>query len=320
MSKESAMQGLAALTGAPVPTAPPNPSLLTGGMNAQNQTPQNKTNPTQNDAGSETPSEGDGASEAASGAAEGALSSTQFAVLKKRETKLFQEREQLKKELEAFTPKKSQAEALIAKAQKFEELKKTDVVGALKEIGLTDTEIFNLMATQAEKRDPTPAEQAQAVIDKFQADEAAKVQKAQSERDQKIISGFKAKLPELRTKDPEKYEFCNFYEAEADEIAFNLVKEAALDPEEPTNISPEEAMQEVEEFYENRDKLMSKLKKRQPAVEMPGTAKAAAELKPAAVQPGKPAPAKAAPATPPVSRETLDQKKARLIERLRNGG
>ncbi len=322
MSKEAALAGLAALTGAPAPTSTPNPSLITGDMNASNKVSETGNPEKPGDAGlapSGEAAEGDAGTKPEN---ESALSSTQLAIIKKREVKIFQEREQLKKDREEFAPIKTQALGLIEKAKTFEAKKaQGDIVGALEAIGLSHTEIINLMATEAEKKELSPQEIVQAELAKRDKADADKAAAAQAENDKRVIDGFKSKLPTTRTSEPDKFEYCNFYDAEADEIAFNLVKEAALDPDDPQVLTPQEAMEEVENFYYERDQAMSKLKKRNPAApttpaapETPLKAEVKPGMRGAQTPPRTPAP-------PPAQRkESHEEKKARLAERLRNGG
>ena len=115
MSKESALATATATAApAPAPTAPP--------------------------ASPETPATASAPSDAA-----------RFAALAKKEAQIVKDRESFKREQEAFTAQRTRVEEVLKKAQQFEELKGKDQIAALKAVGFSETEIFNLFASLGNK-------------------------------------------------------------------------------------------------------------------------------------------------------------------------
>jgi Holliday junction resolvasome RuvABC DNA-binding subunit len=303
MSKEAA---LALMTGSTPEVV--NPSLVVGEMPAQ-----------------EAKIEEAPTSDAPAPAKE--LESDRIALVAKKEAKLVARDLELKKRAAEFEEKEAKLKDYMQRIEAFEAKRKENPVEALKDIGFTDTEIFNYLAAQ-EKKEPTPAEVAQKAaadeITKFKEEQKEIASKAEKERQQALVTEYTNKIGSAIKANPEKYEYANYYGKVAEELALEFATECAKQGQDlPT---PEEVAQAVEEYYEEQDKAMSALKKRQPKVE------------PKPVVEGKVGPERTRTVTPPQQqsktltnkvsataastisrRETHEQKKARLIEAVKNG-
>lgn len=258
------------------------------------------------------------------------LDSSRFASLAKREAKFVSEREAFNKERDKWTKEleteRSKLKDAMTPFQKFEELKKTDAVEALKSLGFSETDIFNWMASN-EKKEPTIEEKAQAAADaRIKEWEKKKADEAEAEAQKKseaMIVRFKTDLHEHLDKNKEKYEYCAFHGELAEDMAYRAIQQVLKDSEGQDFMTLDEAYEMVEQLYEEEDKAMSTLKKRQPKVEAPAVNPDNVPLKPE-VKPGM-GKAMTNTATPTSAamvnkRETSEQKKARLIEKLRRGG
>lgn len=198
------------------------------------------------------------------------VDSDRFAKIASREAKLVKERELFKSEQQKLYEDKAKTQKIIEEYNKFQEMKLKDPIAALKEAGFSETDIFNYMAS-AEKKEPTAQEiaetAAQAEIKKLRDEMAEREAKDLKDRDDRNVKAFQSEISKAIVKDAEKYEYCAFEGPEAEATIFQTVLE--IIKSEP-DISPFKAMQEAmelaENYYENRDKEMSKLKKRQPPV------------------------------------------------------
>lgn len=305
MSKESAM----AMTGS---TAPVNHSILTGEI------PNGvSTNP------------GLTAEQTTNPVVERALDSDRFAILAKKEAKIVREQQAFKAEQAKLADEKTRLTEFYNKIQRYEELKKADPIAAIKELGFSETDLFNYLSGQ-EKKEPTTEElaskAAQDAIDKFKVEQSKIQNEAQKARDDGIIKRFRGQIGESIEKNKDKYEYCAFNGPLAQELAFDLVNQVLKDSKGSELLSIDEALDMVENYYEEQDKSMSTLKKRQPKVE-------AAPIK--SKEPERTrtiTPPIGAPATKTLSNkvsptvastvkrvETHEQKKTRLIEALKRG-
>ena len=257
------------------------------------------------------------------------LESSRFNQLAKKESEIVKQREQLKKDREAYEAEKEKLRDVNEKLKRFEELKVKDPIAALKEAGFTETDLYNFLSAAEDKS--TPAEQAakaaQAEIKKFQDAEAKKVSEAQAAQNKQVIEKFKTDITKTVGADKDKYEYCNFYGAVAEELIYDTVERVLKDSGEL--ISVEEAAQMVETYYEEGDKaMMTAVKKRQAKEAAQAEEKKDEPLKAEVVpgQPNKPSTktltnklAATVTSTIPKS-ETRDEKKARLADKLRNLG
>lgn len=317
MSKDAAM---ALLTGSSVPTQNPSP-------------PQSEV--------TSIPSEGVSPSAASSPPKE--LQSTPFSQLAKKESDLVRQKQEIKKQQELMASEKAKMSEIQKQVQLFEETKKKDPIAALKMIGFTETDIFNYMAAQ-EKPELSPEEKAaQAAVEateaKLKAYEEAqlkKVQEEQTKRDQSLIQGFKEDLNQVIASDPVQFEYCHHYGPVAQELMYETTLAVYQASDGKEVLTPREAAEMVEAYYEEQDKLMSSLKKRQPTPVAPSASEEAQAptrsrtvTTPAGSEPPKPVIHKtrtltnAATGTVASTRhrmnETKEQKKERLIMALREG-
>lgn len=268
------------------------------------------------------------------------LDSSRFAKLAQKETEIVRARLELKKEQEAVLAEKERFKPIWERHKAFEETKSKDPIAALKMLGFSETDVINFMAAEA-KPEQTSEEKAiaaaQAAADErikvFEESQSKKIREEQQERDNKAIQGYKSTLSDTVEKDKDKYEYCAHYGSVATDLAYELAEQIAVKSEGKEVISAQEAIQMVEDYYEEQDKLMSSLKKRQPKTETPPAKPAEPDKK---VTPGFP---NAEQPKPTLSRtrtltnsatasvastrqklnESKEQKRERLMNILRNG-
>jgi hypothetical protein len=281
------------------------------------------------------------------------MESARFAAQARKEAEFVKKQQALKAEQEKFESEKKEILArrktydeTMERAKQFEDTRKTDPVAALKLIGFSETDIFNFLAGQ-EKKEATPAETAAEVAtkvaeeliekklsakDKEQADKEAKLI---ADRDAGLINEFKSGLGSVVEANKDKYEYCAHYGPAAIDLAYRTVLQIVEDSKGEDIPTAEEAIQMIEELYEEEDKALMSLKKRQPKVEATEVeTKAAPERTrtvstPTGHTPVAPAIQKtralsnaARPTTAAATRtvnETREQKKERLMEALRRG-
>ncbi len=253
------------------------------------------------------------------------LDSTRFSHLAKKEAELVRSREAFKKEQTQFMTDKQKVAEIQRQLSNFNELKTKDPVAALKQMGFSETDLFNYMANQEAQLTPEEraASAAQAEIKKFTDAQAKKEADAQNQRNTNALNNFRQDITKVVAADPVKYEYCAFNGALAEQLIYDTVS-ACLQEDLKTNpkalpISTREAAEMVEQYYEDQDKEMSNLKKRQPRQD---AAPVDAPLKPQ-VSP-RPSPPRTlngktsatVSSTVPVPRtESPDAKKARLVKK-----
>lgn len=265
-----------------------------------------------------------------------AIDSDRFAMLAKKEAKVQKEREEWKaqvaKERAEIEELKTKLKTPYEKIQAFEALKAKDPIAALKEIGFTETDIFNFMAGQ-EKKEPTTEELARAAaaeeVNKFKQEQAKVAAELQKSRETALLSSYTDNISNAIKKNPDKYEYANYFGEEAKELGLEFARECVKANQEPP--TPEEVAEAVEEYYEEQDKAMSALKKRQPKVEVkaPSESDRMFKKEPERTRTltdttGKPLKTLTNKATATVAstvtrKETHEQKKERLIAALKAG-
>lgn len=253
------------------------------------------------------------------------LESTRFAQLAKKEAELQKQREEFKRNTEQFNKEKESLRSVQKTINDFEQMRGKDPVAALKILGFSDTEIFNFYAQSEDNSTPEEkaAKAANKEIQKFRDEETKKQTDAQEKRNTETLQQFRENISKHVTADKDKYEYINYNGPLAEELVYETVAEVLkLDN---VIISIQEAADMVENYYEEQDKGMSILKKRQSkAPEAPAPAAPAPEepLKPQ-VSPRPSAgrtlssktSATVASTVPAPRNETPDQKKARLINK-----
>lgn len=313
MSKAEAM---AMMTGQPTNNV--NPSLITGGMPKE----------TGLSPGIDVPQESAPTSEAKN------IDSDRFAMLAKKEARLQREREEWKvntqKERAEIEDLKKRLKDPYDKIQEFEKLRGTDPIAALKSIGFSETEIFNYMAGQ-EKKEPTVDELARAAaseeVNKYKEEQAKIANDTQKTKETALIEQYSSQISTAIKANPEKYEYSNYYGSVATELAMEFATENVK--MNGDLLSPEEIAQAVEDYYEEQDKAMSVIKKRNPApsINPPPEVGVKKELRTRTLaqtpgqQPMKTLTNKVAAtaASTITRRETHEQKKDRLISALKAG-
>ncbi|CAN5950592.1 unnamed protein product [Sphagnum jensenii] len=198
------------------------------------------------------------------------LESTRFTHLAKKESELQRQREEFKREREEILAEKEKLKPIHEKLSKFEELKKTDPVAAIKLLEFSESDLFNFISAQEDTS--TPEEKARKAaadeIRKFQEEQSKKEADLTEKQNAQIISDFKDRVSKAMSADKEKYELSNIpgYEKESQELAFEFTKECIQKGEEaPT---AQECADHVEEFWktywEEKRELMKNIKKLTP--------------------------------------------------------
>ena len=256
------------------------------------------------------------------------LDSSRFTVLAKKEAELVKQREEYKKEHEAFEKEKETLRDIQNRIKSFQELKDSDSFAALKVLGLTDTEIMNLVAT-SQQDNSTPEEKArkaaQTEIDKFRQEQAKREAEQLAKRNEMLVNNFKQDITKVVTSDKSKYEYINHYGAVAEDLILETVKENVEKTGELLTIK--EAADMVEGYYEaeaemllQKEKLKAKLAALAPKEEPKAQPTTETKVAP------KPSPTLssktvATTASTTIARkETIGEKKARLAQKLANLG
>lgn len=132
--------------------------------------------------------------------------------LLKKEVDLVKQREMFNRQKQDLEQKAKSADEILGRAKQFEELKKTDPVAALKLIGYSETEIFNIMAAANEPaKTKTPEEIASETTQKLlkERDDAEAKRNAEataSANDQAVTSSIRSVLS--NPENVEKFELC----------------------------------------------------------------------------------------------------------------
>lgn len=255
------------------------------------------------------------------------LESTRFNLLAKKEAELVKQREEYKKEREAFLAERDQFKPIHEQFAKFQELKKTNPIEAIKLLEFSDEDFINYMATREDNS--TPEEKArkaaQQEIERFQNEMKERELKAAQERNNKIITEFKQSIATTIASDKEKYEFANMEGPAAEELAYLFVEECVKQGDDaPT---AEEAAQYVEDYYEGKFRQAMSAKKLTPkeAVAAAKEAIAAAKDEPLKAEVSPRPKTLSSKVNPTVAstvsrRETPSEKRERLIQKLASGG
>ena len=201
--------------------------------------------------------------------AQAPLQSTAFSQLAKKEAELVRQRSEFKKEQEATRLEKAKVEEYQKKIQAYEQAKQTDPVAALKMLGFSEQDIFNYMASQ-QKTEPTAEEKAAQAAAKaadekiraFEEQQTRRLLHEQQQKDQSLIAGFKSELGKALQQTKDSLEYCAYYGPEAEDLAYEITLAVVKESKGQEILTPHEALQMAEEYFEERDKEMSTLKKR----------------------------------------------------------
>lgn len=196
-----------------------------------------------------------------------------FERLARKESDLQALREQNKKDREANEAEKARILAAVDKLKQYEALEKykkveelrgTDIVGAMRAAGFTEQEIATYYQEISKQLPPEEIARktAQEVIDKENKVRA----EAKAAEDKKIqdqaLAQFRKQIDSHMAAEPDKLEYCNWYGDAAKQLIEDTV--AACLEKDGEIIPVSEAAELVEQFYEEQDQKMSTLKKRAP--------------------------------------------------------
>lgn len=277
----------------------------------------------------------------ATSATETPVDDKRLSILIKKEADLFKQREAINKDKTDLATKAAEYDRVINRIKEFETTAKTDKVAALKMLGWTDTDIVNAM--NAEPGQVNAAEEARKIaleeVGKIRKELTEKEQKEKSDRDVSLVNNFKADISKTIKEKADKYEFCALEGAEAERLAYHMVDQNLRINKELITI--DEALDMVEEVYEQKYRAAQKLKKLQPVTEAVAEPTTTAEVQrgqfagrppvsntpqPAAQPAARPrtltnaVTPTAASTTNNAVRETPEAKRARLADAIRQGG
>jgi hypothetical protein len=181
-----------------------------------------------------------------------------------KESELVKSRNEFKAEREAIEREKEALRPIHEKLKKFEELKKSDPVAAIKFLEFSDTDFVNYLAAQQDNS--TPEEKARKIVqselDAFRTEQQKKEDDYKTAQNDKIIAEYKADIGKTIDADKDAYELSNLVGEEAKELAYKFVLQNIEEGKEvPT---AEEAAKKVEEYYEVYFKDIMKAKKLTP--------------------------------------------------------
>lgn len=198
------------------------------------------------------------------------LDSTRFSHLAKKEQQLQKEREAFKLEQRLINEEKEKLKPIHEKLQKFEELKTKDMVAAIKSLGFSDTDVMNYFASLEDTSTPEEkaTKAAQSEIQKFKDEQSRLQAEAQAKSGERLVNDFRKNVDTLITSDKDKFEYCNYYDTEAKALIEETML-SVIEQSEGNDVDYKEVVQLVEDFYEERDKSMNSLKKRNPIKETP---------------------------------------------------
>lgn len=266
-----------------------------------------------------------------------------FAALARKEAQLVRERDAFKKDQEAYKAKEEKLTPWLKRAQEYEERRaKGELLQAFQALGFSETDLFNIMANLEPPKELSLEERAikaaEAAADKkIKSAEEAQAKRAvedDAKRDAALITGLKTELSKYLDENKEKLEYSAFHGKVAEDLAYNIIVEGLRESEGKDLITAQEALQMAEDFYEERDKAMSTLKKRQPKDPDPVPA-AAAPQRTRTVTAGDPTykqppvvtrtrtlsnDARVTSASTVPKNETRDQKRERLIAQIKANG
>ena len=270
------------------------------------------------------------------------LQSTPFTHLAKKEAEIVRQRHELKKLQDENRAEKESLSSVKKQFDEYQATKAKDPIAALKTLGFSETDIFNYMsANQPEELsiDQKAAKAAEAAADAkiaaFEAGQLAKQQEEQQRIDQGLIKDYRAEVSKVIVNNPEKFEYCAYHGSAAEQLIYETVLEIVKESKGADVITPDEAAQLVESYYEEQDKLMSGIKKRTP-MPQPVVPQGTKDVRESKVTPGFPNEPQPKPtlnrsrtlhqgakatvaATRQLTHQTFQQKRERLIAAIKAG-
>jgi hypothetical protein len=259
------------------------------------------------------------------------INSKAFSHLAKKEAELQRQRQEINAE-------KAKIDGINKQYNEFLRQKKEDPIAALKTLGFSEADVFNYMAAQ-QPVEQTPEEKAVAAasaaaelkIKAFEEAQAKKELEQQKAADNTLIRGYRNDVAKVIQSDPNKFEYCAYHGPVASDLIYETVLAVVKNSGGKDVPDPHEAAEMVEEYYEQQDQAMMTLKKRQPKLpaSTPPPAKEPERTRTLVEKPKyePPKPARTltknatvtAASAKSVSNETRDQKRERLMQRLRDG-
>lgn len=197
-----------------------------------------------------------------------------FERLAKHEAKVQADRAALKAEQEASQKQIKAAQDVYKQYSDFEAARKNDPIKALKMLGITEAELVNFLAAE----ELSPEAKAEKAVDakikeyeaKVQAEKDAQTKaqtEAQTQAEQKAVSDFQGQVSTLVKSNKDKFEYCNWYGKEAEDLIWETVVEYhKLDGE---LLNAQEAAELVENFYEESDQYMAATIKKRSGIQKP---------------------------------------------------
>lgn len=202
------------------------------------------------------------------------MESSKLALLAKKESQIVKEREIIKREKEATAKERAEYQKILDKAKKFEETRTSDPIRALRDIGFSETEIFNYLGSQ-QKKESTPEEIARnAALEEIKKnnDAQAKVQaEVRRKENEGIIQNYKKSISQTMQSDKEKFKINNLMGPIAEEYAFMMAEQCVKDGQEPP--TAKEAAEWVEELLRQQYQEMKNILEPAPAAQETTVAK-----------------------------------------------
>lgn len=196
-----------------------------------------------------------------------------FASIARKEAAAVKLQQDAKRERDALAAEKAEIAAIKKKEQDFSELKGKDPIAALKLMGFSETDIFNYMANQPTKVEPTPEEKAakaaeaaaKAQIKAFRDEQAQKAKEAEAAKDSEIIEGLKTETSTFIEANKATMPLCAHYGQAAVDQALEIIKENLKTTEGKELLTVKEALEMTESFYKGElDELMAKTGQKKP--------------------------------------------------------
>lgn len=186
---------------------------------------------------------------------EKAIDSERFAALTKKERQIQKRDRELK-----------EREGRIARWEEAEKLASTNKLEAMKRLGISYDELTNQHLTQMGAEEQTPeaiaTRKAQEITrQEIEAFRKEHEQKQLELQEQQIQWGLQKAMSDAQslTKDNAQFEYINAFDAH--DMVVELIKDSHFNPESEKALSVQEAVEEVEKWFETKLEVTSKLSK-----------------------------------------------------------
>lgn len=192
------------------------------------------------------------------------MNSDRFAKLAQKEADLVKRNQQFKQQQRDFDTERKRIAEIKAKVDQFEEIRKTNPIQALKDIGFSETDIFNYLADNQPKELTTEElarKATQEEISKFQEIQKKAEEAHKQQQEEGAIRQYKKQIQQFMQQNQDEFEYINYNGPVARELVFDTCKEYFNQTGEVLDIK--DACSTIEKFYEENDEAMMSLKKRQ---------------------------------------------------------